>query len=42
VFCEQRAVALVKGQQATARLKGVKGHPLTAYQVLRIGWLWDP
>jgi hypothetical protein len=30
VIGQQRAVPLIKGKRATARLKGVKGHALTA------------
>jgi hypothetical protein len=33
VVGQQRSVALVEGQSAAARLEGVKGHTLTAYQV---------
>jgi len=39
VLSEEGAVALVERQGATSRLKGVKGHALTAYQV-RIEGLW--
>jgi hypothetical protein len=41
VIGEQRTVALVQGQGAASRRQGVKGHPLTAYQVSKINWLWD-
>ena len=33
VVGEERAVPLVESECAAARLKGVKGHALTAYQV---------
>ena len=40
VVGQQRAITFVEGQGAAARLEGVKGHALTAYQVrIRQSWM---